>query len=225
MKKKKKITDIKIIDSDPQEFIAIYFYEVIRCLESLDKSKLSICIDMLMEAYRKGRTVFILGNGGSASTASHMACDLGKGIVQNKDDTKEKRFKVISLVDNTAIMTAIANDISFEDVFVEQLKNLMAEDDVIIAISGSGNSKNVLKAIEYANEYGGKTIGLLGFKNGGRLASKVDCAIIVDSIQYGPIEDIHLILNHLIASWIAKRKTSSVNKGETVQRNKSVPFI
>ena len=184
-KRNKKHTKNKTLD--PHEFIAIYFYEVKRCLDALDKDKLELAIDMVIEAYKNDRKVFILGNGGSASTASHMACDLGKGTLQRIYDNTERRLRVISLNDNVAIMTAFANDLSFEDIFVQQLRNLVETDDLVIALSGSGNSANVIKAMKYAKACGAKTIGLLGFRTGGKLAKVVDCSIIVDSVHYGPI--------------------------------------
>ena len=161
---------------------------------------------MLMEAYHNNRQVFIMGNGGAASNASHMACDLGKGTLTREYDENEPRFRVISLTDNVAIMTAFANDLSYEDVFVQQLRNLVEKDDVVIALSGSGNSINIVKAVEYARKCQARTIGFLGFRTGGKLAKIVDCAIIADSPFYGPSEDLQLILDHIITSWIAKIK-------------------
>lgn len=207
---------------DPGKFVSRYLEEVKRCLGGLDKTKIKQAVDMIMEAYRKDRRVFVLGNGGSASTASHMACDLGKGTLQRVYDDTERRLRIISLTDNVALMTAFANDLSFEDIFIQQLRNLVETDDLVIALSGSGNSPNVVKAVKYAKSCGAKTIGLLGFKNGGRVAKIVDCSIIVDSTHYGPIEDIQLILNHLIASWIAKVKDIHDGKIGAGNEDKSV---
>lgn len=209
---------------DPREFIAVYFYEVKRCLESLDKDKVELAIDMIIDAYKNDRKVFILGNGGSASTASHMAADLGKGTLQRVYDNSERRLRVISLTDNVALMTAFANDLSFEDIFVQQLRNLVETDDLVMVLSGSGNSPNVVKAVKYARSCGAKTIGLLGFKNGGKLGKMVDCAVVVDSTEYGPIEDVQLVLNHLMASWIAKVKHIHDKKPSGTNENKAVPF-
>lgn len=205
-------------------FINNYFDEIKHCLDNLDSNKIELAIDMILEAYKKDRKVFIFGNGGSASTASHMACDLGKGTLQRIYDDSERRLKVISLNDNMAVMTAYGNDLGFEDVFIQQLRNLVESDDVVIAISGSGNSINVVKAVEYAKVCGAKTIGLLGFKTGGKLGSLVDCAIIVDSNYYGPVEDVQLILNHLMSSWIAKTKNTYDGVGNLTNENKAVPF-
>lgn len=216
MKLKARNIDLKV-------FISQYLREVKLCLDKLDIAKIELAVDMLVEAYKNDRRVFILGNGGSASTASHMACDLGKGTLQRFYDNEERRFKVISLTDNVALMTAFANDLSFDDIFIQQLRNLIETDDIVIALSGSGNSPNVVKAMEYAKLCGAKTIGLLGFKTGGKVGNLVDCAIITDSKFYGPIEDVQLVLNHLIAAWLAKVKhihDATIARNE----NKAVPF-
>lgn len=214
----------KPVEFESIKFIGEYFEEVKKCLDTLDKKQIEQVIHMLTQAYLKNKKVFILGNGGSASTASHMACDLGKGTLQRIYDKDEKRFRVISLTDNVAVMTAFANDLSFDEIFIQQLRNLIEKDDVVIAISGSGNSKNVIKAVEYANSCGAETIGFLGFKTGGKLAQLVTIPVIVNSQHYGPIEDIHCILNHVIASWIAKIK--HVHDGNTYEENQNnaVPF-
>ena len=140
-----------------------------------------------------GKQIFVCGNGGSSSTASHMANDLGKGASQFGGAP----FKITALTDNVAWMTALANDMSYEDVFVEQLRNFASAGDVLIAISGSGNSPNVLKAVELANERGLTTVGWTGF-DGGRLATIVDLSIVVGSHHMGRVEDVHVILMHLV---------------------------
>lgn len=203
---------IKNRKNNCQKFIEDYIAELMRCLQALDKEKIEEAIEMLMEAYKKGRKVFIMGNGGSASTASHMACDLGKGTLARVYDEGERRFKVYSLTDNVALMTAFANDLSFEEIFVQQLRNLVEAGDVVIALSGSGSSVNLIKAIRYAKKCKAKTIGFLGFKTGGKLGKLVDCAIIVDSKQYGPCEDIQLVLDHIIISWIGRIKKEQDGK-------------
>lgn len=220
--KKQKIN--KDPNLNPRNFIDGYLAEVTRCLQTLDKEKIELVIDVLVAAYKKDRKVFILGNGGAASNASHMACDLGKGTLQRVYDNTERRFRVISLTDNVALMTAFANDLSFDDIFIQQLRNLVETDDVVIALSGSGNSKNVVKAIEYAKSCGAVTIGILGFKTGGKLGKLADYSIITDSTHYGPIEDMESIINHLIASWIAKIKNIHDEKPDRINKNKAVPF-
>lgn len=208
---------------DSEKFINDYLDEIRSCLQKLDIKKIELAIDLIIEAYKNDRKVFIFGNGGSASTASHMACDLGKGTLQRVYDYSEKRLKVISLTDNVALITAFGNDLSFDDIFVQQLRNLVETDDLVIALSGSGNSKNVIKAVKYARSCGAKTIGLLGFKTGGKLGEMVDCPIIVKSNQYGPIEDVQLILNHLMASWFSKIKNEK--DGRNIKnKNRHVPF-
>ncbi len=223
IKKKQKINK-RPSNLDPKDFIDGYLREVTRCLASLDKDKIELVIDVLVAGYKKDRKVFILGNGGAASTASHMACDLGKGTLQRLYDNTEKRFRVISLTDNVAIMTAFANDLSFDDIFIQQLRNLIETDDIVIALSGSGNSRNVVKAVEYAKSCGAITIGILGFKTGGKLGKMVDYSIIADSANYGPIEDIQSVINHMIASWIAKVKNIHDGNEGLINENKAVPF-
>lgn len=159
-------------------------------------------IDVIMEAYYAEKQIFVIGNGGSASTASHLACDLGKGT----SIPGKPRFRVISLTDNVATMSAWSNDVSYEDVFVEQLKNLVNPEDVVIGISASGNSENVIRAMRHAKEIGCKTIGWSGF-GGGTLATICEVNVVVDSNRYGPVEDVHLILNHVLHAWIREELT------------------
>ncbi|GAI36016.1 unnamed protein product, partial [marine sediment metagenome] len=149
---------------DRMSFVEEYLRELKETLDKLPYSQIEKIKDILLEAYREDKKVFIMGNGGSAATASHFACDLAKGTV-GKDDSR-KRFKVIALTDSVPILTAWANDTAYENIFLEQLKNLLDAGDVVIAISGSGNSKNVIKAVEYANVQKALTIGLTGFKGG-----------------------------------------------------------
>ncbi len=224
MKNSVNIKKTKSAKLDPSSFIDSYLVELTRCIVSLDKTKIEMVIDVLVDAYKKDRKVFILGNGGGASTASHMACDLSKGTLQRIYDNTERRFRVISLSDNVALITAFANDLSFDDIFVQQLRNLIETGDVVIAISGSGNSPNVVKAVEYARASGAITIGFLGFKTGGKLGSMVHYPVLVNSNHYGPIEDIQLVLNHMIASWLAKVKSHHDKNPRGVNENKAVPF-
>ncbi len=135
-----------------------------------------------------------MGNGGSAATASHFACDLGKETVVEG----RPRFRVLSLNDNVPLMTALSNDFGYHAIFKEQLSNLVNEGDIVIGITGSGNSANVLEAIEYARSRKAITIGLIGF-GGGKLKDLVDEAIVISSTNYGHVESVHLIIEHLIA--------------------------
>ncbi len=153
-----------------------------------------------------------MGNGGSAATAAHFANDLSLG----PRVFGGKAYRAISLTDNTALMTAAANDLGYDSVFVEQLKTLLGTGDVVIAISASGDSPNVIRAVEYANEAGAVTIGLTGF-DGGRLREIVNehVHIATPKGDYGPVEDLHLILNHLITSYLA-RLTAERNNREAL---------
>jgi len=179
------------------ERIKNYITNLQAAINALSVEEIRCVIDLIMKAYESDKQIFVIGNGGSASTASHFACDLGKGtIVEGKP-----RLRVISLTDNVALMSAWGNDSSYDDIFVEQLKNLLNQGDLVIGISASGNSANILKAIEYANSMECPTVGLTGF-GGGKLAEMADESIIVDSYDYGPVEDIHLVLDHIIGSWI-----------------------
>lgn len=204
-------------------FIDSYFQEVIRCMVLLEKNSISQVIETVVEAYRNDKKIYILGNGGSASTASHIACDLGKGTLTRVYDAKEKRLHVISLTDNVAVITAYANDLSYDDIFLQQLRNLVEKDDIVIGISGSGNTKNVLNAIEYAKKSGAKTVGFTGFETGGKLATLVDIPVIVRTNHYGPLEDVHMMIGHLVSACIAAIKHSESSNGGP-RKNKAVPF-
>ena len=181
-------------------FAQNYIGQLKQTLDGLPLTQINEIKDILLDAYSKNKRIFIIGNGGSAATASHFACDLSKGTTIGNPDMK-KRFKVIALTDNIPLLTAWGNDADYSQIFVEQLKNLLDKDDVVIAISGSGNSENILKAVEYANEKGALTIGLTGFA-GGKLKDIAHKCLIVSSDSMERIEDIHLILEHLICSWL-----------------------
>ena len=169
-------------------------------LDRIPLDKVEAITDLLSRAYKNNRQVFIMGNGGSASTASHFACDLGKGtIIEGKP-----RFRVISLNDNISLITALSNDCGYDEVFREQLMNLVQAGDIVISITGSGNSPNVLKAIEYARSRGAVTIGCIGF-DGGKLRGMVDEEITLACSNYGQVEDIHLILEHLISQFFRQK--------------------
>ncbi len=154
---------------------------------------------LLISAYTNEKHVFIMGNGGSGSTASHFACDINKGSCFDL----EKKFKVICLNDNVPTMLAYANDLSYSKVFVEQLKNFLQPDDVVIGISGSGNSENVILAVSYAKEHGAKTIGLTGF-DGGRLAKIVDILLVARINDMQKVEDVHMIVVHMLMQYLCK---------------------
>lgn len=152
-------------------------------------------IVVLHQARLEGRQVFVMGNGGSAATASHFACDLGKGAAL----PGYPLFRVIALTDNMPVFSAYANDCGYEHVFARQLENLLQPGDLVIGISGSGNSPNVLNAVDLARQRGAKTIGLVGF-DGGRLKEMVDLCIHVGNGCMEQVEDIHVILAHLMST-------------------------
>lgn len=191
------------------ELIKAYISEIQRIVDELPRENIQKCIDLVMLTYNQNGQIFVMGNGGSAATASHIANDLGKGAAH-----LGHRPRVISLTDNVSTMTAWSNDVCYEDVFVEQLKGLVNPGDLVIGISASGNSENVLRAIRHANTTGCKTIGWTGF-GGGQLAKMTDISVIVDSHEYGPVEDVHMILNHILCKSI---------HGEFLKVFKGVPF-
>ncbi len=162
-------------------------------LDSLDLNVFEEMVRTIMEAYSRGAQIFVMGNGGSGSTASHLACDINKGCCIDL----EKKFKMICLNDNVPTMLALANDLSYQVVFEEQLKNFFNRGDLVIGISGSGNSQNVLRAVGYASANGGKTIGWSGF-GGGQLAEIVDLPFVVQSDDMQQVEDAHMVVAHMI---------------------------
>jgi len=174
------------------------------CFRELSPAVLKRIVGILLSAQQEGHTVFTLGNGGSASTASHMACDMGKGA----SIPGKPRLRVISLADNSAVLTAWANDSSYAVIFQEQLENLLRPGDVVIAISASGNSPNVLKAVEYAKAHGALTIGFIGC-GGGKLKEMVDLDVTVSSRNYGQVEDLHLSLNHILSQYLREQLSNS----------------
>lgn len=163
-------------------------------IHAISREEIWSVVNLLMDTWREKKSVFLLGNGGSATTASHMANDLNKfTIVEGKP-----RFKAIALCDNMPLVTAWSNDTAYENVFVEQLLNFLEAGDVVIAISTSGNSQNILKALSVAHEHGAKTIGFTGLQ-GGKLKEIVDYCVSIPSDYIGQQEDGHMILDHVIA--------------------------
>lgn len=169
-------------------------------IDSVDVAEITAVMDQLLAVYERQGFVYIFGNGGSASTAAHFVNDFNKGIGQNLP----KRFRFSCLNDNVATVLALANDIDYGQVFVGQLRNFLTPQDVVIAISGSGNSRNVLEAVEYANNRGATTIGLVGF-GGGKLKELVDHCIHVPVHDMQKVEDLHLAMNHVMMSVLKKR--------------------
>lgn len=173
--------------------VRVYFSTVQELLSKVPFAAVDQVVKTLISANRAGQTVFICGNGGSASTATHFGCDLAKRPIV----AGQPRYRVIPLTDNNALMTALSNDIGYEVVFSEQLIPLVREGDVLIGISGSGNSKNVLKAVEVAKAAGATTIGFSGY-DGGKLAPAVDISVHIPSFNMAMVEDVHLMLEHAI---------------------------
>ena len=175
--------------------ISAYLEQEIRTIQNLDIEQINRALNLLLEVFEKGNTVYIFGNGGSSATASHYQNDFNKGFSEHT----EKKFNFLCLNDNVATVMAVANDIGFEEVFRFQLRGHIKPDDLVVAISGSGNSRNVINAVEYAKGQGCKVIGLTGF-DGGMLKGLSDVSLHapVNSMQI--TEDIHMIFDHLMMS-------------------------
>ena len=181
-----------------------YLDDLIKSIDNIPLDKVEDIADILKEAYKKGRRIFVMGNGGSAATASHFVCDLAKGSgVKGK-----KKFKVIGLTDNVPLLTAWGNDASYDDIFSAQLEPLLEKGDLVVVFTGSGNSKNILKAVKYANSAGAHSIAFTGF-NGGRVKNLAKTCLIVPSNNMERIEDIHLVLEHLIHLYLLEE----INEG------------
>jgi len=191
------------------EQIQNYISTLQQSMVQLPQPLISEVIHVLQRARMQGSQVFIMGNGGSASTASHFVCDLAK----NTRYDGLPHFRVIGLADNMEIFSAYANDEGYENVFSQQLINLVNPGDVVIAISASGNSKNVVNAIEEAQKHGVTTIGFTGF-DGGRLGQLVNIHIHVDSKIIEHVEDIHLMLEHMIVLTIKDQPMIGINASD-----------
>jgi D-sedoheptulose 7-phosphate isomerase len=174
-------------------FLEDYKTELVKTIETIDNSKVQQAIDWFRQVRTEKKHIFTCGNGGSASTASHFVCDIVKGA----SFQREERFRIMALTDSLATITAYSNDVSYECAFVEQLKNFAQPGDILLAISGSGNSPNVLRATEYANSIGCKTIALTG-RDGGKLGPLAQLNIQVPVPHMGRIEDAHMIVCHMI---------------------------
>ena len=184
----------------PADYARRYASYLSQLLARLDAGAVERVIHLIMETRDEGKTLYFMGNGGSAASASHFANDFGVG-----PGVIIKPFRACSLTDNTAVLTCIANDIDFADVFRRQLQLQLTSGDLVVAISASGNSANVVRAVEYANACGNRTVGLTGF-DGGRLRQIcTECIhIATPGGEYGPVEDLHLILDHVMSSYIVR---------------------
>ena len=198
-----------------------YFAELDRVLHALSYHVVDQITEALVQAYKDYRTVYVFGNGGSAALASHFACDLSKGTVNGST----KRFRVMALTDNVPLMTAWANDSKYEDIFAEQLANFATRGDVALAISASGNSPNVIKALKVAKQAGSVTAGLTGFA-GGRMLALCDACIVVPCDNMQIIEDLHLCVTHSLFTCIRSRicngNTGSIALGPRLVKRTTV---
>jgi D-sedoheptulose 7-phosphate isomerase len=190
-----------------------YFEELQRVTNGLCHDRIDQIVSALVRAYELERMIYTFGNGGSASLASHLACDLGKGTAYCNGG---RRLRVLALTDNLPTLTAWANDSSYEDVFSEQLRNFVQSQDVAFAISGSGNSKNVLNALRIARDAGATTVGLSGFQ-GGEMKSLCDICVVVPSNNMQIIEDLHLAIAHsifrIVYSRMSRRTLAATSPG------------
>lgn len=175
-------------------------------LDKIDIAEVQQWADAIYACWENGRFVYIIGNGGSGTTASHMAEDLGKSSLREEDlgDETKRRLKVLSLTDNAGWLMAVGNDVGYDQIFVQQLMNYGSEGDLLIAISGSGNSPNVLKAVDWANRHGLTTLGLTGF-NGGKLREAASMGVHVPLNDMGMVESIHLCLFHWVLNDVFAR--------------------
>ena len=182
----------------PAAFARGYFSYLAEILGQINEASVANFIETLMDARERGAGIFFIGNGGSAATASHFANDVAIG-----SRSWEKPFRAISLTDNVAVITAIANDYGYEHIFTLQLKTMMHAGDVVVAISASGNSPNVLNGLEWAKAQGAKTVALTGF-DGGKLRQIADICVHVPTAkgEYGPVEDVHMVLDHLVGAYL-----------------------
>jgi D-sedoheptulose 7-phosphate isomerase len=177
-----------------------YFAQLSSTVEILPLHAINEAVEFLMRAYETSATIFLFGNGGSAALASHLACDLGKGTINGSP----KRFRALALTDNVPLMTAWANDSKYDNIFAEQLLNFVQPQDVAFAISGSGNSPNVLNALKAAHEAGAYTVGLTGFE-GGQMKELCDICVVIPSDNMQIIEDLHLCVAHSLFTAIRQK--------------------
>lgn len=185
--------------SDLDIGIRDYYTQEVAIIQSIDVAAIGRLALLLETARNSGKRIFTCGNGGSASTASHFCCDFNKNVSHGLD----KKFRFECLDDNVATLTALANDIDYSDVFSIQLRNKLEKDDLLIAISGSGNSQNVLNAVDYANSHGGITVGLVGY-DGGKLAGAVQHCVHIPIDNMQVVEDVHMSVDHSLMYVMSK---------------------
>ncbi len=185
-----------------KSFANSYFQNLINTFKNLDKNSILKLEKEFLDVRKKNSTLYVFGNGGGAATAMTMANDLGFDVLKK---TKKKTFKIISLNDNSSVITAIANDTGYDNIFLNQLKIHFKKNDKILIFSASGNSKNLVDAANWVKKKGGKVISILGF-DGGKLKKISNLSVHIKSEKgdYGPVEDIQLIINHILAHWFQK---------------------
>ena len=190
----------RIFTKDPVAFAGAYLDYLTSVLKTIDTREIGQFIETLLDARERGATIFFIGNGGSAATASHFANDIAIGT-----NSYEKPFRAVSLTDSNAIITAVGNDFGFEEIFVRQLRVLGRPGDVVVAISASGNSPNLIRAFDYAKSIGIKTVAITAF-DGGKMKQIADEGVHVPTApkEYGPAEDAHMVLDHLVGAYLMR---------------------
>ena len=190
----------RIFTKDPVAFAGAYFEYLTSVLKTIDTREIGQFIETLLDARERGATIFFIGNGGSTATASHFANDIAIGT-----NSYDKPFRAVSLTDSNAIITAVGNDFGFEEIFVRQLRVLGRAGDVVVAISASGNSPNLIRAFDYAKSIGIKTVAITAF-DGGKIKQMADEGVHVPTApkEYGPAEDAHMVLDHLVGAYLMR---------------------
>lgn len=195
-----RLDDIFDDAAGPASYAREYLGFLAGVLERIDTASIARFVELLLDARERDAGIFFIGNGGSAATASHFANDIAVGT-----RAAGKPFRAQSLTDNVAVLTAIGNDYGYDEIFVRQLRAQMRPGDVVVAISASGNSPNVVKAIEYANANDGITVALTGFDGGGlKAAARYGVHVPTHEGEYGPVEDAHMVLDHLVANYLIR---------------------
>jgi len=188
---------------------ASYYYnykkEFIETIDSLDFEVIDKIYKTMEDARKNGNQIFLIGNGGSASSASHWACDFIKGV----NAGESIRYRLMALTDNIPLITAYGNDVEFEEIFVEQLKNFLNPGDIVIGLSVSGASENIVRAFQYAKDNGAVVISLIGSQEG-RMKDFSDLSLIISSNNYGVVEDAHMYVNHVISQYIKQTNQQKV---------------
>ena len=188
----------------PADYAKDYNQYLLKILSAIESDAFNDYIQLLLDVAKSGKTIYIIGNGGSAATASHYANDISFGV-----KSVTCGLKAISLTDNNAVLTALGNDYGYEHIFSKQLEKLMVKGDILIAISASGNSENIVSALNFVRNFGNKIVGISGF-DGGYLADNSDVSLLVSSNkgEYGPVEDVHSIIGHITGTYLARHYSS-----------------